>query len=281
MGLFKRKERKKTPVLRLLIVTAVLLLLARTALNDELKIVSYTVSSPLVEGRHIYAVAADLHATYYGDDQRELIEAIIESGAEAVLVPGDLLDDGSPEDGAHVFLAEIYELGLPVYFVTGNHECSLMELDEMRAWCEEHAGVTLLSEKAVELPGNIRLIGLDDPNYFKHTMTEAEGRKLLDSLDPSSETFDLLLAHRPEYAEAYAAAGFDLTLCGHAHGGQLRIPLLLNGLFAPSEGWFPKYAGGRYDIDGRTVIVSRGLMRDDLPRVFNRPELVIVTVEGK
>ncbi len=91
----------------------------------------------------------------------------------------------------------------------------------------------------------------------------------------------MLLAHRPELAEKYAAAGaFDLVVAGHAHGGQVRIPGLVNGLLAPHQGWFPRYAGGLYTLDGMTMIVSRGLAREFtlLPRVFNRPEVVLVTV---
>ena len=75
-------------------------------------------------------------------------------------------------------------------------------------------------------------------------------------------------------------SGFDLAISGHAHGGQIRIPLILNGLYAPNQGWFPAYAGGRYRLNESTVlIVSRGLCRNELPRVFNRPELVMVEIE--
>ena len=74
---------------------------------------------------------------------------------------------------------------------------------------------------------------------------------------------------------------FDLVLCGHAHGGQWAIPGILNGLYAPNQGMFPKYAGGRYDFERGTLIVSRGLARESTPapRVFNRPELVIIDLE--
>ena len=53
---------------------------------------------------------------------------------------------------------------------------------------------------------------------------------------------------------------------------------LVNGLFAPDQGLFPQYAGGRYDVNGTTLIVSRGLAKEStrLPRFYNRPELVIV-----
>ena len=66
-------------------------------------------------------------------------------------------------------------------------------------------------------------------------------------------------------------------LAGHAHGGQVRIPGILNGLFSPGEGFFPKYAGGRYELEGGvTMIVSRGLAKSALPRVFNPPELAVI-----
>ena len=93
--------------------------------------------------------------------------------------------------------------------------------------------------------------------------------------------YTILLAHRPEYYETYCNYSFDLVLCGHAHGGQWRIPYLINGLYAPNQGIFPKYAGGRYDGDKTTMIVSRGLDIETtwVPRIFNRPELVIIDLQ--
>ena len=54
----------------------------------------------------------------------------------------------------------------------------------------------------------------------------------------------------------------------------------MNGLYAPHQGMFPQYAGGRYDFDSTTFLVSRGLAREStkVPRVFNRPELVVVDI---
>ncbi|MDO4733224.1 MAG: metallophosphoesterase, partial [Bacillota bacterium] len=86
----------------------------------------------------------------------------------------------------------------------------------------------------------------------------------------------ILLSHRPECTAFYESSGFDLELSGHAHGGQLRIPGLLNGLYAPNQGFFPKYAGGLYQLGKTSLLVSRGLCKSRLPRVFNRPELAII-----
>ena len=84
----------------------------------------------------------------------------------------------------------------------------------------------------------------------------------------------MLLSQRPERTECYRDSGFDLVVSGHAHGGQVRLPGMINGLFAPHQGAFPDYAGGLYALGSTTLVVSRGLCRNLLPRVFNPPELV-------
>jgi len=91
--------------------------------------------------------------------------------------------------------------------------------------------------------------------------------------------YSILLSHRPELTEKYKDSGFDLVVAGHAHGGQVRIPGIINGLLAPNQGYFPKYAGGRYDMGETVMIVNRGLQKDSIPRVFNPPDLVIVSLK--
>jgi len=60
----------------------------------------------------------------------------------------------------------------------------------------------------------------------------------------------------------------------------VNIPGVLNGLLATNQGFFPKYAGGFYQLDNTSMIVSRGLAREStrIPRIFNRPEIVIINV---
>lgn len=102
--------------------------------------------------------------------------------------------------------------------------------------------------------------------------------KNLGDMKASSE-YTILLAHRPERAEIYAQFGFDLIVSGHAHGGQVRIPGLINGLFAPRQGWFPKRAGGLYHEKNTELIVSRGLcQRWYLPRIYNPVEIPILEI---
>ena len=124
-------------------------------------------------------------------------------------------------------------------------------------------------------PESLQLSGIADPVFYEDTLAYMGA---LSQFETDGEACDILLAHRPEFARTYRQAGFELTLSGHAHGGQVRIPWLLNGLYAPNQGWFPGYAGGIYDLDGGHLVVSRGLMIDDLPRIFNPPEIVVIEI---
>jgi predicted MPP superfamily phosphohydrolase len=73
----------------------------------------------------------------------------------------------------------------------------------------------------------------------------------------------------------------DLVFTGHAHGGQIRLPFI-GGLAAPDQGLFPKYTSGRHEKDSTTMYVSRGLGNSIFPlRVFNRPEIVTVTLRKR
>ena len=95
----------------------------------------------------------------------------------------------------------------------------------------------------------------------------------LDSFE-NAEGYRILLCHHPEYYLKYLyRRDIDLILCGHTHGGQIR--LFGRGLYSPGQGWFPKYAGGVYD--GK-LVVSRGLANTakPIPRLFNPTEIVYV-----
>ena len=115
----------------------------------------------------------------------------------------------------------------------------------------------------------------DDDRSWEQMMHDA-----FDGLD-DVPGYRILLAHRPERFRTYQRFGFDLVLSGHSHGGQVRIPFILNGLYAPDQGWFPKYAGGVYRHGNMTHVVSRGLSYNEkLPRIFNPPEVVVIDIYG-
>ncbi len=265
-------------MLTFFIVVIVIIFLVRLSLYSGLTVRQYTVNTDKISSERTFALITDLHSTVYGDNQSELIEKIKKYNPEAVLFSGDIADDKRGFDGTRLLLDRLTKI-YPCYYVTGNHECWVEYTDDIKKLFS-NCGVTVISNKSVDLGGGITLCGIYDPLFYdEDARGESNFWHALASVE-KGENYNILLSHRPEFAEKYGDYGFDLTLTGHAHGGQARIPFILNGLYAPGQGWFPKYAGGQYNFDnGSTMIVSRGLMKDDLPRIFNPPELVIVTIK--
>ena len=130
----------------------------------------------------------------------------------------------------------------------------------------------------------IELIGIDDPGCYIQSENSQEIKIKLDEklkqLVDNSNMFKILLIHRPEYINTYSQNKLDLIFTGHAHGGQIRIPLI-GGIIAPGQGIFPKYTKGIYEIGNTKMVVSRGIGNSKFPfRVNNRPELIFVTIKG-
>ena len=240
-------------------------------------------------GRVRIVAVTDLHSHIYGKDQQPLIDMINKQQPDIIALVGDIADDEEPDDGTHLLLEGISGIA-PAYYVSGNHEYWSDNYDRIKNMMESY-GVTVLDNESEDIIVNgtrLCISGVDDPYMFDYT-EDADYLEMGDEDELFQHRFanlddgvlNVLLAHRPELIELYRQYGFDLILSGHTHGGQIRLPLLINGLFAPDQGWFPKYAGGRYDIGGKTLIVSRGLSFNDLvPRVFNPPEVVVVDITG-
>ncbi|MGN0135278.1 metallophosphoesterase [Anaerotignum sp.] len=222
---------------------------------------------------------ADLQNKIFGKNQEPLLRKIEQSSPDIIVLTGDLLDRNRTDvDVAMDFIKEIVDIA-PVYFVSGNHEHQSGEwerlADEMVA-----AGVTILDngKSIIQRNGDtITVLGLADKKvnlYYD---------KILHTLMAGQEDcFNILLSHRPELFETYAAEGVDLVFTGHAHGGQIRIPFLKQGIFAPHQGFFPQYTEGMHEKDGTVMVVSRGLGNSTFPfRIFNRPELIEVTLAAE
>lgn len=221
------------------------------------------------------AQISDLHNAEFGADNQKLIEILEREAPDAIVLTGDLVDGWRTNvDSAASFARRCAEIA-DCYFVTGNHEAKIGDDYAALETALSDAGVTVLRNASVRIRNgveSIRLIGVDDPSFGGEANLDAT----LEAL--SSDDFTILLAHRPEKIDEYAKWGIDLVLSGHAHGGQIRIPGI-GGVYAPGQGFFPKYTSGEYAVGGTTMIVSRGLGNSVLPlRVNDRPEVVIVTL---
>lgn len=252
---------------------------AASALDTRLAVRRYTIATDKLQGLVRLALVTDLHSCRYGEGQHRLLDTLEEAAPDLVLLGGDIFDDELPADPALDFLKGAVQR-YPCYYVTGNHEFWTGRVPEIKAYLAG-LGVQVLDGDciAVAVRGEtINLCGVDDPeggeSMFSRQLEQTwQGRR--------PGIYSVLLAHRPERMGQYAGGGFDLVLSGHSHGGQWRIPGLINGLFAPDEGFLPGHAGGLYNIGVSRLLVSRGLAREStrVPRIWNRPELVIIDLQ--
>ncbi len=270
--------RRKKWLIRLVVLILVVVL-ALIGLDQRMIVRTYKMESGKVDKPVRLAVLTDFHGCDYGTDGADLVQAVAALQPDAILLVGDMFSaDGDPEAELRMF-SQLDSIAF-TYYVTGNHEYWEHSVPQLLARVAE-TGVTVLDQSCVSLVVDgqrINICGI--PNPYAYVDTEVALNRAVEDIDHPG--FTVLMAHRPELIEKYAAMNvFDLVVSGHAHGGQIRVPVFVNGLYAPNQGWFPQYAGGRYDVDNMTLIVSRGLSPQrqmGVPRIFNRPELVLVEI---
>jgi predicted MPP superfamily phosphohydrolase len=204
--------------------------------------------------------------------KEEFVNAIKNNSPDIVVMPGDIIDDRRPIDKTLEFLEEITKL-YPCYYVSGNHEIRIDNLAYVKSVIRNN-GIEVLDGNC-KYYENLSISGIDDYELGKETWYKQLGTC---SSNLETKNFNMLLSHRPERYADYMK--YDLVITGHAHGGQWRVPHIFNGIYSPNQGLFPKHAGGIYELDNTTLVVSRGLAKEStrLPRVFNPPEVVIITI---
>lgn len=283
--------RHKTRHLRFMVGIPIIILVQALILvfgcNSSLSVSYYDVETDKINGQIKAVLVADLHSCYYGEGQMELINAIDGEDPDAILLSGDIFDDDMLKENTVEFIKGVSG-NYPCYYVTGNHEFRGGKADDFKAILESY-GVKVLegTSDILELGGDkIRICGIDDPEtdrYPSRSMPYTEQLNRLSEELTDDGLFTILLSHRPERISQVLPLKPDLVLAGHAHGGQWRLPILLeNGLLAPNQGLFPKYTNGEYFFGDTELIVSRGLAREStrlVPRIFNRPEIVVITID--
>lgn len=262
------------------------------------------VSADLPAAFRDYEIAhlSDIHSVR-SEHQADRIMAQVERlSPDLIALTGDLVDSGYYSrtfgtDGEKLTLGLLARLTAvaPVYYIYGNHEMVLLDDPVHNAFRTqvEALGVTLLNNESESIRRggeSISIAGIQDPATlykeeayaFLGGSAQKTGAMLDDVVNGlRAEDFVLLLAHRPEFFDLYVQSAADVVLSGHAHGGQVRLPLA-GGLYAPGQGVFPQYDAGLYAQESTSMIVSRGIGNSIFPlRVFNPPEIVAVTLKSE
>ena len=252
------------------------------AMQGELTTARYEVPLPVgLEGLDGVKIAqiSDVHSA---DLEGPLRAALEEAAPDLIVMTGDLVNREDRDLSRALSLARMAAETAPAFFAPGNHEVDNPCWPELRDGLEE-AGVQVLEDRAVlwSLRGEgVNLMGLwdvtHDPPGWAHAQAALPERVRALRREGA---LNVLLSHRPSLLEEYGAGGADVVFCGHAHGGQVRLPLA-GPVFAPDEGLFPKHTAGVYQAGETRMVVSRGLGNGTpYPRLWNGPELVVVTMK--
>ena len=225
------------------------------------------------------AVLSDLHGKEFGPDNEDLVDAVAAAEPDLIALTGDLCDEYADPAAAVDLAGRLAELA-PTYYVSGNHEWVMEDPWGFFSMLEE-AGVTVLHNayEVLSVDGqSLVLAGVDDPNgpWDQKTPAELVGEIRAELGDP----YIVMLAHRNEQLEMWSELAVDTVICGHGHGGIIRLPFV-GGVLGQGRQLFPEHTDGLY-TEGRTqMVVSRGLGNSGLPlRIFNRPHLPVVVLQS-
>lgn len=214
-----------------------------------------------------------------------LSKKIKRANPDIIVITGDIIDRHRTKvDIAIKLIEEIKDIG-PIYYISGNHESTSPYLEELKDRLNSN-GVKILdnsSEKIKRDDESIVILGVADITMNKWSKEWIEYKRdsyyrgEIENIKKNYEReFSIALSHRPELIKVYAEKNIDLVFTGHAHGGQVRLPLI-GGLYSPGQGILPRYTSGVHKIRNTSLVVSRGLGNSGFPfRIFNRPEIVVV-----
>ena len=254
-----------------------------------IKVTQYEVELDGLKHPARLAIVADIHGKVYDEDNEPLFEKVAAQNPDVIVLLGDLFPSHFTEadrDFVVDLTRQMQEIA-PVYFAMGNHETSYTA-EYGDGWIEEirATGALVFDEewKDLTLGGTtVRIGGSMGHGYlFGRTHDEFEASadfKFLTEMQESPYPA-ILLAHWPDtvaLSDGPRRWQIDLVLCGHTHGGVIRVPGI-GGLYAPVQGWWPRFDYGEYQLnEGMRMIITSGLSgHNRIPRIFNLPEIEVI-----
>lgn len=243
-------------------------------LNSQLTLTGYRISNSRIpesfDGYRI-ALVSDLHAERFGDKQQDLIGLLRESECDLICFSGDMVSHDTAD------FSPVWELidgltGIPMIYVAGNNELSMKDYGWFLSELDSR-GVTVLDDMArTVLP-----VDKGQDRILIHGYPFTDSRRLSGRLPVAEKGFyNILLYHDPYCFPEAAELDYDLMLAGHIHGGVVRLPLV----GSPLE-WLrlEPYTKGLYTARAAALVLSGGLgPHETLPRFFNAPEVVLITL---
>ena len=312
------KTKKNIRVLKLFLISLIFVLIAASIAiigcnyigNRNFKETFYSVSSLKVNNKVRIIQISDLHNCSYGKNNRKLVDRVKNLNPDLIIYTGDITDSGAKSNDRVISLCKELADVAPSYYIYGNNEVEmyydipltqesldkkfgfndnnrqpdkLLEITDDLTRKLEATGVKVLKNKSDTITigtTDVDIYGVltSNPSSFWSYSGESFGEYLYSN----ENNLKITAIHEPLVLSEYQPDTWgELVIAGHTHGGVIRVPMV-GPLYAHDEGLFPERRGhyiyGRYEVQGRPLIVSGGIENKNIFRINNQPELVIVDI---
>ena len=314
----KRTAKKSVRVIRFFIISLIFIGIAASITmlgfnyleNQNFKESFYCVSSLKVNNKIRVIQISDLHNCSFGKDNEKLINRVKKLNPDLIIYTGDIIDTKADSDEKVVNLCAKLAKVAPSYYIYGNNEVEKYydtlltqdALDEKFGFNNDNREPDKLLELSDTLTEKLTKAGVNVLKNSQDTVTIGKttvdifgvltsnpsafwsygGTAYDDFIYKNENNLKIMAIHEPQVFETYTPDTWgDLMLAGHTHGGTARIPII-GPAYTHEGGILPARSGhyvyGRYDVEGRPLIVSSGLENTSILRFNNEPELVVVDI---
>ncbi len=279
-------------------LTAIVLLILSTSFSlyaskRFLSCSYYSIEDERIAHPFRIVMLSDLHNSVFGKNNERLVRKVMEQDPDIVMITGDLVNETEKDLSIALGLIETLSKNVPVYVSLGNHEINFQKrygTDISSIYEEAGAKVLDFEYEDVEVNGEmIRLGGVYGyclaERYLSSGEAKADEVSFLKEFQ-DTDLYTILMCHMPVtwiINNSLNEWDCDLVMCGHAHGGQIRMPFV-GGLYAPDQGyWCGKEMGLYYSNDQKKImLLSRGLgSTEKIPRMNNIPEIVVIDMMSR
>lgn len=277
--------------------------------NQEFRETFYCVSSLKANNKIRVIQISDLHEATFGNDNEKLVERVKKLKPDLILYTGDCVDSDGTEDAILSLCKRLAEVA-PSYYIYGNNEVERYykialtqeNLDARYNFDDETRDPKMLKEAPDPFEEKLEETGVKVLKNEYETITIGAtkvdvygvltsnpsafwsygGESFNEYLYTEEGNLKITAIHEPLVFEEFTPDTWgDLMLAGHTHGGLTKIPLI-GPAYTPEGGFLPARGGhyvyGRYDVQGRPLIVNSGLDNSSYLRINNSPEIAIVDI---
>ena len=307
-----------SPIFIILVIALFLIFIIFTLSHFEcntFKISKYSITNFKNSDKTSFVFISDFHNKTYSDNYQKLLNEIFKLNPHYIILGGDFIDFSKSNrtfkivnyDNTIKFIKELtrFSSGFKdkenynfkkILFTFGNHELRLKNANNDEKFIKAYENfinilkennVEIIDDKTIDFTSGISFSGLSlYDGYYYNKLTFKKNYKNIEKdvldqyfIDLDKSRFNIVSFHKPDYFKDLLDYGFDLVLSGHNHGGLVRLPGI-GAIVSPDLDLFPKYDYGKYDFDGKTLIVSSGLGEHFIKlRLNNLPEVCYISIE--